>query len=154
MNATKPSAVETVLTRTFAASREMVFHALTQPAHLMRWMKATGMTLVACDVDGRAGGSFRYVFERPNGRRLEVRGAYHAFDAPAGYAYTESYDFSPLTIQVSTTLAEANGKTVFTQTLRYASKQERDDDFDGVATSATEAHAGLDRYLTSLPARA
>jgi uncharacterized protein YndB with AHSA1/START domain len=153
MQVTKPSDQEIVLTQRFAAPRATVFAAMTQPDHLMRWMKATGMTLVACDVDGRAGGSFRYVFQRPNGRKIEVRGAYQSFDPPGGFRYTETYDFSPLVVQVATTLVEAEGKTVFTQTLRYASRQERDEDFEGVATSATEAHANLKRYLTQLRPR-
>jgi hypothetical protein len=35
--------------------------------------------------------------------------------------------------------------------MRYASKAERDADFDGVASSSREAYAKLARYLTTLP---
>jgi uncharacterized protein YndB with AHSA1/START domain len=150
MQITKPSDNETVLTRTFAAPRETVFAALTQPEHLSRWMKATGMELAACEVDLRAGGTFRSVFQRPNGRRIEVRGAYEAVDPPHRFVYTETYDFSPLRIHVTTDLDAAGRETVFRQTLVYSSKQERDEDFDGVATSATEAYAELERYLTQI----
>ncbi|MGH9336887.1 MAG: SRPBCC domain-containing protein, partial [Vicinamibacteria bacterium] len=59
----KPSDNEIVLTRTFAAPRETVFAALTQAEHLVRWMKPTDIALVACEVDLRAGGTFRYVFQ-------------------------------------------------------------------------------------------
>ena len=76
-----------------------------------------------------------------------MRGEYRSFDAPRGFAYRESYDFSPLEIDVTTSLEEADGGTRFTQTLRYFSTRERDEDFDGVATSSREAYAKLARYL-------
>jgi uncharacterized protein YndB with AHSA1/START domain len=148
---TRPSSREIVLTRAFIAPRQAVFDALTQADHLLRWMKPTRMSLVTCEVDLRAGGSFRYVFERPTGTRIEVRGAYLSVDPPRRFVYAESYDFSPLKLQVTTTLNQDGRLTVFRQKLVYASKQERDADFDGVATSAAEAYASLARYLESLP---
>jgi uncharacterized protein YndB with AHSA1/START domain len=107
------------------------------------------MALAETHVDGRAGGSFRYVFQRPSGAKIEVRGAYSAFDSPRGFAYVETYDFSPLRIEVTTALEEAGGETRLTQVLRYASTRERDEDFDGVAASSREAYAKLARYLQS-----
>ena len=147
MQVTKPSDNEIVLTRTFAVPRETVFAALTQPEHLNHWMKTTEMALVGCMVDLRVGGNFRYVFQRPSGKKIEVRGAYEAVDPPRQFVYLETYDFSPLKVHVTTALDAADSKSVFKQTLRYASKQERDEDFDGVATSSKEAYARLDRYL-------
>jgi uncharacterized protein YndB with AHSA1/START domain len=147
MQATKPSDREIVLTRKFAASRQAVFDALTQADHLVRWMKPTHVSLVTCEVDLRAGGSFRYVFQRPSGARIEVRGRYETVDPPRRFVYRESYDFSPLEVLVTTALDLAGGETVFTQTMTYSSKRERDDDFDGVATSAAEVYANLERYL-------
>ena len=150
MQTSKPSDNEIVLTRTFAAPRETVFAALTQAEHLVHWMKPTDMALVACEVDLRVGGTFRYVFQRPGGFKIEVRGAYEAVDPPRRFVYTETYDFSPLKVLVTTALDVADEKTVFKQTLGYSSKQERDEDFDGVATSATEAYAKLERYLAQI----
>ena len=136
---------EIVITRQFAAPRQKVFDALTQAKHLVRWMQPSNMSLVECEVDLRVGGSFRYVFARPGGRRLEVRGAYRKVDAPHGFAYTESYDFSPLQIQVT---MELEGETLFRQTLVYATKEERDADLDGVTSSAAEVYGNLERYLS------
>jgi uncharacterized protein YndB with AHSA1/START domain len=160
MQATKPSDTEIVLTRTFAAPRQTVFDALTQANHLVHWMQPTKMSLAACEVDLRAGGSFLYVFQRPRGARMEVRGAYQTVDPPHRFTYEETYDFSPLKVLVTTSLVTTplvttsldrmGGDTVFTQTIAYSSKHERDDDFDGVAASATELYAKLERYLESL----
>ena len=147
MQVTKPSDNEIVLAQTFAAPRAAVFAALTDAEHLVNWLKPTAMALVSCEVDLRVGGKLRYVFERPNGRRIEVRGIFGAVERPHRFAYAESYDFSPLKVQVTTALEEVGEKTVFTQTLRYASKKERDDDYPGVTESSKEVFANLDRYL-------
>jgi uncharacterized protein YndB with AHSA1/START domain len=149
MQATKPSDTEIILTRTFAAPRETVFAALTQKEHLVRWMMTAEMALVACEVDLRVGGTCRYVYQRPNGKKIEVRGAYEAVDPPRGFTYLETYDFSPLKVHVTTALEAEDGKTVFRQTLHYETKQERNEDFDGVATSSTEAYARLERHLAA-----
>ena len=149
MLASKSADNEIVLTRTFKARRDDLFAAMTQPVHLLQWMKTADMSFVACEVDMRVGGSFRYVFQRSSGTRIEVRGAVRAVDAPRQWAYTETYNFSPLKIEVTTLLDEAGVNTVFKQTLLYASQAELDGDYDGVATSAAEAFNNLDRYLAS-----
>jgi uncharacterized protein YndB with AHSA1/START domain len=150
MNAATPTDREIVITQTFAAPRALVFDAMTREEHLPHWLGSTGITLTECTVDGRPGGSFTYVFKRTSGRRLGVLGAYETFDPPNGYSYTESYDFSPLKIFVTATFEVAGDKTLYTQRMRYATKQERDEDYEGVTTSAGEAHAKLARYLEQL----
>jgi uncharacterized protein YndB with AHSA1/START domain len=149
MQVTKSSDNDIALTQTFTAPIDAVFAALTQPAHLRHWLKATGMALADCAVDLRVGGTFRYVFQRSNGFKIEVRGNYHAVELPRRYVYTESYDFSPLEIHVTTELESVSDGTVFRQTLHYSSQAERDEDFEGVATSAAEAYANLERYLAA-----
>lgn len=152
MQVTKPTDHETVLERTFDAPRERVFAALTQPDRITQWMGATGMALVGCEVDLRAGGRLRYIFKRPSGKTIEVRGEFEDVSPPQRLTYVETYDFSPLRILVTTTLEARGGRTLLKQTLRYASKQERDADFDGVATSSTEAWGNLERHLlTTFP---
>lgn len=138
---------EIVLTREFPASREVVFRALTRPERIRQWMRPDGMTLVECEVDLREGGSFRYLFRTSSGRALEVRGAYAAVEVPTGFRYTESYDFSPLTVSVTTTLIESGNGTIFEQVLVYDSQANRNADFDGVATSAESVYAILERHL-------
>jgi len=168
MEVTTPSDTEIVLTKTFPAPREVVFAALTQPDHLVHWMKTAGMDLVACEVDLRVGGKLRYVYQRPSGRKIEVRGTFEAVDPPRRLEYLETYDFSPLVVQVTTALDEKNEKneknekdekdesgesgeeTVFRQTLVYRSRLERDGDLPGVSTSSKDAFARLERYLEQI----
>jgi uncharacterized protein YndB with AHSA1/START domain len=149
MRSIKQSDLAIVLERKFAAPPPAVFDALTQAKHLVRWMTPSNMSLVSCEIDLREGGRFRYVFQRGRGSAIEVRGAYETVDPPHFFAYVETYDFSPLAVVVATTLEQADGETLFKQTLKYPSKQERDDDFDGVTRSAAEIYGNLERYLGS-----
>ena len=149
MQVTKPSDRKIVLTRTFDAPRQKVFNALTKPDHVPRWFQPKQMSLVTYQADFRAGGTFRYVFQRPSGRKIEMRGDYTEVDPPRRWVHQETYDFSPLKLLVTTVLDEARGKTVLTQTLLYSSKEERDGDFDAVAGSSAEIYVKLEHYLES-----
>ena len=55
---------EVVITRTFDGPARIVFDAWTKPELLKRWWvpKIDGMSLLSCEVDVRAGGSYRFVF--------------------------------------------------------------------------------------------
>lgn len=147
MQATRPSDREILLTRSFAAPPEAVFAALTQAERIRAWMKPSALTLVDVSVDLRVGGSLLYVFARPGGRKLEVRGRFEAVSAPDGFVYAESYDFSPLKVHVTTALEQDGEGARFTQRMRYATQKERDEDYPGVASSSKEAFDGLERYL-------
>ena len=151
MQTTQPSDREIVISRRFAAPIDLVFDTLTQAAHQQQWMEAAGMKLVSSSIDLRPGGTSRHVYRRPSGRLLEVRGLYERVDAPRGYTYIESYDFSPLQIQVTVELTPAGTETQFRQTLLYATRAERDADMEGVVTSSLEAFERLDSYLSTLP---
>ncbi len=78
-----------------------------------------------------------------------MRHLYQEIDPPQRWVHTETYDFSPLQLLVTTVLSDDPGNTVFTQTIPYPSAQEPDDDFDGVATSAAEVYDKLAHYLES-----
>ncbi len=73
---------EVVVTRRFNAPARLVFEAWTKPELITRWWApaAYGMAFVACDIDLRTGGGYRFVFSHPAaeqpmaffGRYLEV----------------------------------------------------------------------------------
>lgn len=145
----KPSDHELVLLRTFAAPRAQVFDAFTSPAALPHWMGTETLHLVSCEVVLHAGGAFRYTFQRPSGKRITVMGAYREVEVPARLVYTESYDFSPLTIDVEVTFGvDDDGRaTRMRQCLRYKTAGQRDEDETPVVTGAQHAYVALDRYL-------
>ncbi len=71
---------EIVITRTVNAPPRIVFEAWTKAEHMRRWWvpKSSGITLLSCEMDVRAGGSYRFVFAAAPepmaffGRYLEV----------------------------------------------------------------------------------
>jgi uncharacterized protein YndB with AHSA1/START domain len=61
MNATIDQQTLTIaFERQFRASREEVFDAWTRPERVADWWDPTGAHLVACEIDLRPGGAFRF----------------------------------------------------------------------------------------------
>jgi uncharacterized protein YndB with AHSA1/START domain len=55
---------ELVVTRIFSGPARIVFEAWTKPELLKRWWapKSTGVSLLSCEADVRAGGKYRFEF--------------------------------------------------------------------------------------------
>lgn len=84
MTMERQSERELVVTRRFSTPPRRVFDAWTQADQFRRWWvpKSFGLTLLACELDVRAGGSYRLVFSHP--------------DAPDGMAFHGRYlDVTP-----------------------------------------------------------
>jgi len=61
---------EFIITREFAASRELVFQACTDPRHLAQWWGPKGFIVTKCDIDLKPGGVFHYALKAPNGSTM------------------------------------------------------------------------------------
>ena len=77
-----PAPPALVLTRTFAAPRDVVFQAWVDPAHLSQWWGPHGFTTSRCDVDPRPGGAIRMDMRGPDGTVHPMAGAYQEIVAP------------------------------------------------------------------------
>jgi len=122
-----PTAREVVLKRIFDAPRQLVFDALTTPELLKRWYGPKGWTLIVCEIDLQVGGRWRFVVERPDGKKIGQKGVYHEVSGPARLVNTESWeDWDPGETVVTTTLFEADGKTTLTSTSLFPSQEVRD----------------------------
>lgn len=62
-----PSDREFVSARTFAAPREAVFRAVTDPTLLARWWGPDGFTNTFDEFDPRPGGAWRFTMHAPDG---------------------------------------------------------------------------------------
>ena len=80
--------VEIVLSRTFAARRELVWQAWTDPKHVGRWWGPAGFTTTTHSMDFRPGGSWRYTMHGPDGRDYGNRVEYIEIDKPSRLIYT------------------------------------------------------------------
>jgi uncharacterized protein YndB with AHSA1/START domain/ketosteroid isomerase-like protein len=67
---------EIVITREFAAPRELVWKVWTQPEHVARWWGPRGFTTTVEALDLRPGGRSRYVMHGPDGGKYPVEGVF------------------------------------------------------------------------------
>jgi uncharacterized protein YndB with AHSA1/START domain len=58
---------EIVLTRVLDAPRELVWHAITSPEHVIKWWGPIGFTTTIEEMDVRPGGVWKHVMHGPDG---------------------------------------------------------------------------------------
>jgi uncharacterized protein YndB with AHSA1/START domain len=71
-----------VVERVFAAPRDLVFRAWTEPGRLKRWWGPRGYTVPYCEIDLREGGVFLYCMRSSEGRDFWGRGVFREIVAP------------------------------------------------------------------------
>ncbi|HTX54799.1 MAG TPA: SRPBCC domain-containing protein [Candidatus Baltobacteraceae bacterium] len=74
--------------RTFAAARELVWRAWTEPKLLARWWGPSAVTNPVCELDVRPGGLFRIVMRLADGVEYPVRGVFREVVKPARLVMT------------------------------------------------------------------
>lgn len=85
-----------VFTRTFAAPRELVWMAWTNPQHLAKWWGPNGFNTTVVTLELRAGGAFVLDMEAPDGSHWPCRGIYREVKAPERLVYSgETIDNHP-----------------------------------------------------------
>jgi uncharacterized protein YndB with AHSA1/START domain len=126
---TTPSDREIQLTRLFNAPRHLVFEAMTKPEHVSRWWGCLDerYSVPVCEIDLRPGGKWRWVNRTPKGQLVAFYGEYREIVPPERLVFTEIFEQYPDTESVCTAvLTEENGKTRFTITVSYPSREVRD----------------------------
>jgi uncharacterized protein YndB with AHSA1/START domain len=145
--AERASEREMVVTRTFDALPHLVFEAWTNPALLKQWWapKSTGMTLIACDADVRAGGKYRFEFGHGTSTSMVFFGSYLEVVPRSRLVWTneESNEGAVTTV----TFEEKDGKTRVVMRERYPSKEALDAALGGMEAGMTETFAQLDELL-------
>ena len=144
---------ELVVTRTINGPARIVFEAWTRPELFQRWWvpKSCGATMISCEQDVRAGGTYRMVFR------------HDAFPEPMAFfgKYIEVTPYSRLVWtneeggedgQVTTvTFEEKDGKTLLVMHDLYPSKKALDDAIaSGSTIGAAETFEQLDEVLVTL----
>ena len=150
-----PSDREIRMTRLFDAPRDLVFEAMTRPEHIKRWWGnlGAGYSVPVCEVDLRAGGAWRFVNRHPQGD-AEFYGVYREIEPPDRLVFTEIYaPFPDAESVVTTDLAEEDGKTRMTVTVRYPSLDVRDAVIaSGMARGAAISYDRLEDVVLELRA--
>jgi uncharacterized protein YndB with AHSA1/START domain len=156
--------------RVFNAPRRLVFDAHTKPELLKRWLFGPdGWSLETCEIDLRAGGRFRYVMQRSDGRTdgefqhvtrpedgpetMGWGGEFLEVVAPERIVHTELFDedWTDGATTVTTLFRDLpGGKCEVEMTVRYASLKGRD---MALATGMTEGmemgYARVDALIAS-----
>jgi uncharacterized protein YndB with AHSA1/START domain len=77
-----------VIRRKFAAPRERVWAAWTEPEQMRQWAGPGEITVPEVEQDARVGGAYRIVMLKPDGERWPVRGVFREVRKPERISYT------------------------------------------------------------------
>jgi uncharacterized protein YndB with AHSA1/START domain len=142
---------ELVVTRSFNAPARIVFEAWTTPGLFKQWWnpKSSGMTLLSCEMDVRAGGGYRLEFGHPASEQpMTFFGKYIDVIPHARLVWTneESDDGAVTTV----TFEETAGKTLLVYHELYPTKEALDASIEGMEGGLPEQFAQLDALLVTL----
>jgi uncharacterized protein YndB with AHSA1/START domain len=139
-----PSDREIVISRVVDAPRHLVWEAYTNPEHLRRWLGSNDWTMSECDVDLRAGGSYRFVWRSDDGREIEAHGEYCELIPSERLVSAEPPGGEWPARMSALTLTDEGGRTRITLEMIFASRRVR----DAVLESRAEegAMAGVDPF--------
>ena len=143
---------EIVITRTFDATRELVWETMSKPELLKRWWtpKLFGISFISCEADIRTGGTYRFVFSHAASERpMAFFGRYIEVTPHSRIVWTneESADGAVSTV----TFEEEGDKTLLVLHELYPSKQALDDAIASGSTSGPgEQFEQLDTLLLTL----
>lgn len=139
---------EVVVTRTFDAPARLVFEAWSDPDLFRRWWvpRSMGMTLEACEMDVRTGGTYRLGF----GGGMDFFGRYLEVTPPELIVWTNEEGSEEGSV-TTVTFTESGSTTTVVVTERFPSKEAMEAD-GGAADAMHETFAQLDELLAELTA--
>ncbi len=142
-----PNDTDLVVTRSFAASRALLFDCHTRPELVRRWMLGPdGWTMPVCEIDLRPGGKFRYVWRKEGTPDLHMSGEFLEIDPSSRIVHVERFDedwAGGEQTTVTTVFEEKAGRTRVHMTIRFSSKAVRE---AAMATGMTDGmNTGYDR---------
>jgi uncharacterized protein YndB with AHSA1/START domain len=127
-----PTDTTIVLTRTFQASRRLVWEAMTDPAKMRRWMlPPPGWTMTVCEVEARVGGALRLAWKSEDADPvMMLHGVFTEFVPHERMVHTETMKLGsgePIgSLLEAHEFAEKGGVTTMRITQTYDSKDARD----------------------------
>jgi uncharacterized protein YndB with AHSA1/START domain len=148
---TTPSDREIRIERIFAAPREVVWRAMTDPALVAQWWGRGNHLVIERDEVVR-GGHWRYVEHTPRGTE-GFEGRYREVVAPERVVRTFEWDGMPGHVAVESATLEdlGDGRTKLVSISLFHSSPERDGMLhSGMEGGVNESFAALDRVLATL----
>jgi uncharacterized protein YndB with AHSA1/START domain len=155
---TTPTDTTIVLTRTFRASRRLVWEAMTDPAKMRRWMlPPPGWTITTCEVEARVGGTLRLAWKSADADPvMTLHGVFTEFVPHERMVHTEAIKLGsgePVgSLLEAHEFAENGGVTTMRITQTYDSKDARDGALASGMDQGMEAGYGQLDVLLAQPA--
>ncbi len=136
---------ELVVTRTIEGPAHIVFEAWTDPELVKRWWvpKSIPITLLSCEMDVRAGGSYRFVFQVDPTTTMAFFGRYLEVSPPSRLVWTNEEGEGDAVV-TTVTFDEEDGRTRLVVHDLYPSKDALD------AAIASGSTSGWDEMLGQL----
>ena len=142
---TLPSDREVRVTRQFNAPRQLLWDAHTKPELMQKWcFGPPGWSMPVCEMDVRESGKYRWRWKSDeDGKEFGFYGAFSEVKAPSRIVHDQYFDPGDMDYAmpvgdpciITLELSEANGVTTLTNTMRFVSKQARD---QAIATGMTD----------------
>jgi uncharacterized protein YndB with AHSA1/START domain len=121
-----PNELEIVITREFAAPRQLVFDVMTKPEHVRKTMAPFSERPKVCEIDLRVGGRYHFVFVTESGFECSFRGTYLEVEPPIRTVQTWLFEGWPDAEAVETNeLHEIDGVTTLTYKMAFRDKAGR-----------------------------
>ena len=151
----EPGKQDIVVKRTFDATPDVVFKAITDPQLIPNWWGPRYLTTTVERMDVEHGGRWRYLQRDPQGHEFGFHGIYH--DVVPGKRIVQTFEFegAPGHVSLETlTLDEVNGKTQYTTVAVFQSVADRDAAVQsGMESGMQETYERLDEVLAGLLTR-
>ncbi len=156
------------ITRTFNAPRELVFDVWTDVKHLTKWFGPKGFTVRFGSLELKPGGTYLYSMTSPDGKEMWGKWVFREIKRPEKIVLVNSFSDAagglkrhpwspnwPLETLSTTTLVEADGKTVMTLVWQPINatdleRQTFDGAIDGMTGGWTGTFDQLEAYLTTV----
>lgn len=131
--------------REIHATPQRVWDAYTMPDLVRKWMTGPhpDTNFTVCDMDMRTGGTYRWVWQHPQGR-LEIEGEVLAAEKPHRLVTEERMsDVDMPSTRHEVTLQAEGERTIVTGTLSYATQEARDAAYASGMTQGMDASLDL-----------
>jgi uncharacterized protein YndB with AHSA1/START domain len=146
---TLPAEREIHIERIFAAPREKVFAAHTDPELIPQWWGPRETTTVVDELDATNGGKWRFVMRNPDGSETGFRGVFREVSPPDRIVQTFEWEGLPGHVSVDMAVFEDLGdRTRVVSTSIFHTPEERDGMLgSGMERGMNETYDRLDELL-------
>ena len=144
------------MTRSFNAPRALVWKAMSEPEHVVRWWGPHDHRNRALEFDFRVGGKWRIESTMSGGEVMNFFGEFREIEAPRRLTQTFAFDGLPEGVYSVDTveLEEVDGRTIYRATSLMPDLASRDGMLDsGMETGVVEGFERLDAILEEFKAK-